>query len=101
MIDDGLLNRFPMSAIYGMHNKPGLAVGSFATRVGPMMSSEDLFEITITGRGGHASTPERHIDPIVIAARTVTTAVAIASTPSSTLPVRSTAPSWCSGQFSQ
>jgi len=71
MIDDGLFGRFPMSAIYGMHNKPGLALGSFATRVGPMMSSEDLFEITIEGRGGHASTPERHIDPVVIAAEIV------------------------------
>jgi hippurate hydrolase len=71
MLDDGLLDRFPMSAIYGLHNKPGIPAGHFATRVGQMMSSEDLFDITIHGRGGHASTPERHIDPIVIAAEII------------------------------
>ncbi len=68
MIEDGLFDRFPVSAVYGLHNKPGMPVGTFATRVGPMMSSEDLFEITIHGRGGHASTPEAHIDPVVVAA---------------------------------
>ncbi|RLE21078.1 MAG: amidohydrolase [Actinobacteria bacterium] len=71
MIDDGLFDRFPMSAIYGLHNKPGVPTGQFATRVGPMMSSEDLFEIRIRGSGGHASMPERHIDPIVIAAEII------------------------------
>lgn len=71
MLDDGLLDRFPISAIYGLHNKPGIPAGHFATRTGPMMSSEDLFEITINGRGGHASTPERHIDPVIIAAEVI------------------------------
>jgi hippurate hydrolase len=71
MIDDDLLARFPISALYGLHNKPGIPVGDFATRIGPMMSSEDLFEITIHGRGGHASTPERHVDPVVIAAEII------------------------------
>ncbi len=71
MIDDGLFDRFPVDAMYGMHNKPGVAVGRFVTRVGPMMSSEDLFEITVTGRGGHASTPERHVDPVVVASEIV------------------------------
>ena len=71
MIDDGLLERFPLTAVYGLHNKPGIPAGDFATRVGPMMSSEDLFEITINGRGGHASTPERHVDPVVIAAEII------------------------------
>lgn len=71
MIDDGLLERFPMASVYGLHNLPGLPVGTFATRVGPLMSSEDLFEIVIHGRGGHASAPERHIDPVVIAAEIV------------------------------
>ena len=68
MIDDSLFDRFPMSAIYGLHNKPGIPAGHFATRAGPMMSSEDLFEIAIIGRGGHASMPERLVDPVVIAA---------------------------------
>jgi hippurate hydrolase len=71
MIDDGLLDHFPLAAIFGMHNKPGIPAGHFATRAGPMMSSEDLFEITIRGRGGHASMPERHIDPIVVGAEII------------------------------
>ena len=71
MIDDGVLERFPMSAIFGMHNRPGVALGQFATRPGSMMSSEDLFEIRVEGRGGHASTPELHIDPVVVAAEIV------------------------------
>jgi hippurate hydrolase len=79
MIDDGLFERFPVSAVYGMHNKPGLAVGSFATRVGPMMSSEDLFEIHIQGRGGHASMPEQHIDPVIVAAEIISALQTIVS----------------------
>ncbi|MCP5034531.1 MAG: amidohydrolase [Actinomycetia bacterium] len=71
MIDDGLLDRFLLSAIYGLHNTPGIPAGHFATRVGPMMSSEDLFEITIRGRGGHASVPQHHVDPIVIGAEII------------------------------
>jgi len=71
MIDDGLFTRFPMNAVFGMHNKPGVKVGHFATRVGPMMSSEDIFEITIEGRGGHASMPENHIDPVIVAAQII------------------------------
>jgi len=71
MIDDGLFTRFPMDAVFGMHNKPGVEVGCFATRVGPMMSSEDIFEITIQGRGGHASMPENHIDPVIVAAQII------------------------------
>ncbi|MCP3974778.1 MAG: amidohydrolase, partial [bacterium] len=69
MIDDGLFERFPVTAIFGLHNKPEHAAGHFATRVGPMMASEDLFEITIQGRGGHASMPHRLVDPVVVAAQ--------------------------------
>jgi amidohydrolase len=71
MIDDGLFERFPMSAIFGLHNRPGVDVGRFATRRDSMMSSEDLFEIRVEGRGGHASAPERHVDPVVVAAEIV------------------------------
>jgi len=71
MIDAGLFERFPMAAIFGLHNRPGVAVGRFATRRGSMMSSEDLFEIRVEGRGGHASAPERHVDPVVVAAEIV------------------------------
>ena len=71
MIDDGLFERFPMKAVYGMHNMPGIPAGHFAVRKGAIMTSEDIFVITIKGRGGHASMPDRAIDPVVIGAELV------------------------------
>jgi amidohydrolase len=71
MLDDGLLQRFPMDEIYGVHNMPGLPAGHFATRVGGLMASEDNFVIRITGRGGHAARPHMTIDPLVIGAEIV------------------------------
>lgn len=71
MIDDGLFERFPMEAVYGMHNMPGIPAGHFAVRKGSMMTSEDIFVITIQGRGGHASMPDRTVDPVVIGAEVV------------------------------
>ena len=72
MIDDGLFDRFPMEAVFGLHNLPGLPVGAFATRVGPFTAFEELFEIRVEGRGGHASAPDRAIDPLVAGAEIVT-----------------------------
>lgn len=66
MIEDGLFERFPMQAIYGMHNMPGMALGTFATQTGAFCAFEDNFEIRIAGKGGHASMPEIGIDPIVV-----------------------------------
>lgn len=71
MIDDGLLERFPLDSIYGLHNYPGSPAGHLLTRTGPIMASEDNFSITVTGRGGHASAPHLVIDPLVIAAEIV------------------------------
>ena len=71
MVDDGVLERFPVDAIYGLHNLPGLPAGHLHTRSGPIMASEDTFEITVTGRGGHAARPQMVVDPIVIAAEIV------------------------------
>ena len=71
MIDDGLFERFPMASIYGMHNMPGLPPGQLAMKSGPIMAGEDNFVIHIKGRGGHASQPHHHIDPIVIAAELI------------------------------
>lgn len=71
MIDDGLFERFPMDAVYGMHNMPGIPAGHFAVRKGAIMTSEDIFVITIEGRGGHASMPDRTVDPVVIGAEVV------------------------------
>ncbi|MCY3566772.1 MAG: M20 family metallopeptidase [Gammaproteobacteria bacterium] len=67
MIADGLFERFPMREIYGLHNLPGMTAGNFAVKAGPFCAFEDNFEITITGRGGHSSMPEKGIDPIVVA----------------------------------
>ncbi len=58
MIDDGLFERFPIDALYGLHNLPGVPAGHLHTRAGGIMASEDNFEIVITGRGGHAARPE-------------------------------------------
>ena len=71
MIDDGLFERYPVDAIYGLHNAPGLPVGHFSTRVGPVLGSEDNFEIRVVGRGGHASMPDKVVDPLVIGAEIV------------------------------
>lgn len=66
MIEDGLFERFPMAAIFGLHNMPAMPLGHFATQAGPFCAFEDNFEIDIKGIGGHASMPEIGIDPIVV-----------------------------------
>ncbi|MBP6344642.1 MAG: amidohydrolase [Neisseriaceae bacterium] len=71
MIADGLLTRFPMDEIYGLHNMPGLPAGHIATRVGGIMGSEDNFVIRITGQGAHAARPHMSKDPLVIAAEII------------------------------
>ncbi len=74
MVKDGLFDRFPCEAIYGMHNRPGLAVGKFQIRAGAMMAGGAFFDIVITGKGAHGARPEAGIDPVVIAAQ-ITTAL--------------------------
>jgi amidohydrolase len=71
MIDDGLFERFPVDEIYGLHNMPGAPVGTFSTRVGGILASEDNFVIRIKGRGTHAARPHMGVDPIVIGAEIV------------------------------
>jgi len=71
MIEDGLFERFPIDAIFGLHNHPGVAEGTILTRSGPMMASSDTVKITIKGKGGHASRPHLTIDPIVVACNLV------------------------------
>ncbi len=71
MIKDGLFERFPMQAVFGMHNWPGLAVGQFALSSGPVMASSNEFRITIQGKGSHAALPHNGIDPVLIAAQLV------------------------------
>jgi len=72
MIADGLFDRFPVDAVYAIHNFPSLATGRFAVRAGSMMAAEDNFEITIDGTGCHAAMPHLGRDPIVIGAEIVT-----------------------------
>jgi len=71
MVEQGLFDRFPCDAVYGMHNWPGMPVGDFAIRSGPMMASYDVFEITVEGRGSHGAMPHQSIDPVVTAAQIV------------------------------
>ncbi|WP_262298366.1 M20 aminoacylase family protein [Microvirga sesbaniae] len=71
MLADGLMERFPFEEIYGLHNMPGLPVGHFRTRAGPIMSAEDNFEIVLTGVGGHAARPHSGREVLVAACATV------------------------------
>jgi hippurate hydrolase len=71
MLDEGLFERLPVDAVFGMHNWPGLAVGRFAVRPGPMMASLDCFNIVIEGRGAHGALPHHGVDPIVGAAAVI------------------------------
>jgi hippurate hydrolase len=71
MITDGLLEKYPMDAIFGMHNMPGMEQGKLFFRSGPMMAANDNWEIELTGRGSHGSMPEKSIDPIVAGASLV------------------------------
>ncbi len=79
MVEQGLFEKFPVDAVYGMHNMPDLEAGRFAIRSGPMMASYDVFEITITGKGAHAAMPHQGVDPVVIAAYIVTALQSIVS----------------------
>ncbi|MBF2720068.1 amidohydrolase [Psychrobacter sp. NG254] len=79
MIDDGLFNKFPMDAVYGLHNWPGLPVGEIAVNNGPMMASFDTFEITLTGKGTHAAMPHLGADPIAAGAALITNIQSIVS----------------------
>ena len=79
MIEDGLMARFAIQEVYGLHNMPGLPVGAFALRPGPLMAAVDEFDITVTGRGGHAAKPHETVDPTVIAAQIVVAAQSIIS----------------------
>src|ERR1035437_3531486 len=67
MMDDGLFSQCPMQAVFGMHNWPGAAVGTFGVTPGPMMASSNEFEVVIKGKGAHAAEPHKGLDPIMVA----------------------------------
>jgi hippurate hydrolase len=79
MIKDGLLDRFGIEQVYGMHNGPGIPIGSFAIRPGPIMASTDAVDIRIEGRGGHAARPHTTIDSVMVGAQLVTALQSIVS----------------------
>ncbi len=72
MCRDGIMERFGIQEVYGLHNMPGIPVGAFAIRPGPLMAAADRFTITIEGKGGHAARPHECVDTIVVAAHVIT-----------------------------
>ena len=79
MVEAGMMDRFGIQEVYGMHNMPGIPVGQFAIRTGPMMAAADQFDITVTGKGGHAAKPHDCVDSLVVAAHIVVALQTIAS----------------------
>jgi len=71
MVEDGLMERFGIDEVYALHNMPGLPVGDFALRPGPLLAASDLFSIEVRGRGGHAAQPHDAVDPVVAASAIV------------------------------
>ncbi len=71
MVEEGLFEKFPAEEVYALHNVPGIPVGTFAGRPGPMMAATDEYDIVVKGRGGHAAQPHKTIDPVVIGAQIV------------------------------
>ena len=79
MCRDGLMERFGVQEVYGMHNMPGIPVGSFAIRPGPMMAAADRFDIVIEGKGGHAARPHDCVDTLLVACQVVNALQSIVS----------------------
>jgi hippurate hydrolase len=79
MVEDGLFERFPVKAVFGLHNWPGLPVGRAAVRAGPMMAACDLFDIVLTGRQAHAAMPHQGVDPVVTGATLISALQSIVS----------------------
>ena len=79
MVDDGMMERFGIQEVYGMHNWPGMPTGAFAIRSGPFFAATDQFDIYLTGKGGHAAKPQDTIDPVVMGSHLVLALQTIAS----------------------
>lgn len=71
MVQEGIMDRFGISKVFGMHNSPSIEIGKFGICDGPIMASQDDFDIVVKGRGGHAAKPHETIDPVVVAAQIV------------------------------
>jgi hippurate hydrolase len=79
MVKDGMMERFGIDEVYGMHNEPGLPVGEFGVSPGPIMAASDTFELRVTGKGGHAARPHMCIDPMPAACNIVMALQTVAS----------------------
>ncbi|MDR2324882.1 MAG: amidohydrolase [Acidovorax sp.] len=79
MIQDGLFTKFPMQAVFGMHNWPGMRAGTMAVGAGPAMASSNEFKIVLRGKGGHAAMPHMVVDPVPVAALLITALQTIVS----------------------
>ena len=79
MVNDGMMERWGIQEVYGMHNMPGIPVGQFAIRPGALMAAADQFEVVVTGKGGHAAKPHECIDTTLVAAQIVVAMQSIAS----------------------
>ena len=79
MVDDGLMDRWSIQEVYGMHNMPGIPAGQFAIRPGPLLAASDGIHIEITGKGGHAARPHECIDPVLVGSHIVTALHSIVS----------------------
>jgi len=79
MVEEGLFERFPMDMVFGLHNWPGMAAGSFGITEGPVMAGTDRFEIEITGRGGHAAMPHQAVDVVLAGSALVQAAQSLVS----------------------
>ena len=99
MVEEGLFKKFPVDAVYALHNWPGLPAGKIAVRPGPMMAATDEIKIKVSGRGGHAALPHLAADPVVATAHIITALQTIASRNAN--PVDALVVSVCSMQTSQ
>lgn len=79
MVREGIMERFAISQVYGMHNAPNLTLGAFETAPGPVMAAVDTLKVQVTGRGGHGATPQSCIDPVIAMAHMVTALQSIVS----------------------
>ena len=79
MVDDGMMTRFNVNEVYGMHNLPGMPVGQFGVRSGPIMAAADQYTITVTGRGSHAAMPHLSIDTVYVASQLIVALQSIVS----------------------
>ncbi len=79
MVEEGLFERFPVDAVYAVHNWPGLPPGQISVRPGPVMAATDEIQVTVRGKGGHAAMPHLTVDPVVITAQVISALQSIAS----------------------